>query len=293
MNSFQNILALVQPRSKDLTAIKKSIILAQSSNANLTLLSFNNEMSPYQKWLKKGNVTQSNNTDCIENLMNFAREKKVKINHLVFNGIKQSKALKEQLFENCYDLVMTEHEHEDEKLWPFDANEYSQLLNVSTIPTMFVRNKEWLHEGHVIAAIETEESTLQHQEFNQEIIERTRYIAELLHSDIHLLNCYLESCLLSFDPLEDKEKKSEFILHCEHLAEIAEKNHLNKPSLHIEQGLVDDLIPKQAKEINADIVVLGCGEHKGLLSKIQGHTIDYVLNKLDCDLLSLKPPPLH
>jgi nucleotide-binding universal stress UspA family protein len=293
MNSFQNILALVQSKTKDLTAIKKSIILAKSSGADLTLLSFNHTMTLYQRWLKGRDNTEENDYSCIDNLMNFALENEVKVNHLVFNGRKQEEVLKEQLFETNFDLVVTEHKHEYEKLWPFDAYEYTKLLNVSKVPTMFVRNKKWLNEGHVIAAIETEELTVKHQQFNQEIIERTRYVAQLLQSDIHLLNCYLESCLLSFNKLDGEDNKSEFIIHLEHLTQLAEQHHLNKQNLHIEQGLVDDLIPKEAMKINADIVVLGCGEHKGLLSKIQGHTVDYVLNNLDCDLLSLKADTFH
>ena len=43
-----------------------------------------------------------------------------------------------------------------------------------------------------------------------------------------------------------------------------------------------------ANKYNANVVVMGYGEHQGWLSRIKGHTLDYVLNNLSCDLLALK-----
>lgn len=195
--------------------------------------------------------------------------------------------------QNKCDLVVSECQYKDGSLWSFDSHENSSLLYASNIPTMFVKNKEWHNKGQIIAAIETEEETLLHQKLNREIVDSSCYVAQLLEGDIHLLNCYLESCLMSFPTIDEQPEKSEFSNHLEHLTLLAENHHLNKDNLHIEQGLVDDLLPQQASIIDADIVVLGCGEHKGILSTIQGHTVDFVLNKLDCDLLALKPGEIH
>ena len=187
-------------------------------------------------------------------------------------------------------MVVANHEKEASQHWLFNKSEHSHLLNVSDTSILFVGQHRWLNNGNILAAIETEENTLTHKTFNDEIIAKSNDFAKLLMSDIHLFNCYLESCSVSF---RHETPISEFQNHLKHLTSLVKPYHFEDRYLHVEEGLADDIIPYQANKYNANVVVMGCGEHRGVLSKIKGHTIDYVLENLECDLLALKQSSVH
>ena len=109
-------------------------------------------------------------------------------------------------------------------------------------------------------------------------------------SNIHLFNCYLENCSISF---EETLPTIELARHLDNLTELVKAYHFEDKYLHVEEGFADDVIPTQAHKFDTNIVVVGCGEHKGWLSKIKGHTVDYVLDNLECDLLALKQSSVH
>jgi nucleotide-binding universal stress UspA family protein len=293
MNNFSNILALTQPRASNLMAIKKSIILAKKNQAHLTVLSTKKKYSPYHQFFNKTEKNNFNNEQQILELVNFAKREGISTHYKVREERDQLTALKNQLKTNEYDLVVADHQQEETHLWPFHKAEDSNLLNASDTSILFVGRHKWQSHGNVLAAIETEENTLVHNKFNNEIIVKTRDLAKLLTSNIHLFNCYFDSCSVSFKEMEFSKKNEEFTHHLEHLTRLAKGYQLEDKCLHVEEGLADDVIPYQAHKFNANVVVMGCGEHKGWLANIKGHTIDYVLDKLNCDLLALKYNQIH
>jgi len=290
MNSFSNILTLADARASDLTSIKKSIILAKKNNSHVTVLSTKRKTPIYQKWLNKTEDNFVDHNGDIKKLVSLAKGEGVAINYKIREEKDQFTALTKQLKTNNYDLVIAEYHKEVSKLWSFESAEYTNLLKASDTSILFVGNHQWQNNGSVLAAIETEESTLNHLMFNDEIIGKSNDLANLLMSNIHLFNCYLKSCSISFS---ETLPSPEFTQHLEHLTNLAKAYHFDDKNLHIEEGLADDVIPAQAQKLNANVVVIGCGEHTGLLSKIKGHTLDYVLDNLNCDLLALKQSKLH
>jgi nucleotide-binding universal stress UspA family protein len=290
MSSFSNILTLAESRTSDLVSIKKSIILAKKSQGHVTVLSTRNKPSSYHRWLNKTENNICYNNEKIEKLVSIAKREGVAIDYEMREEKDQFTAIKRQLENNQYDLIVSEHRKEEPKLWSFDSAEYSRLMNVSDTSVLFVGDHQWRDNGNILAAIETEENTINHHTFNDEIIVQSNIIAKLLMSNIHLFNCYLENCSISFS---EDIPTLEFAQHLEHLTSLVKAHHLEDKYLHVEEGLADDVIPTQANKFDANVVVIGCGEHKGWLSKIKGHTVDYVLENLECDLLALKQSIVH
>jgi len=290
MSSFSNILTLAEAKTNDLISIKKSIVLAKKSNGHVTVLSTRQKPSSYHRWINNTKYNNCENSEQIERLVNFAKQQGVAIDYEIREEKSQFAALKRQLENDQYDLIVAEHRKEAPKLWPFDGAEYSKLLNVSDTSVLFVGEHRWRDNGNILAAIETEENTLNHLTFNDEIIVKANVLAKLLMSNIHLFNCYLENCSVSFT---EDVPTMEFAHHLDHLTSLVKTYHLEDKYLHVEEGLADDVIPIQAQKFDANVVVIGCGEHKGWLSKIKGHTVDYVLDNLECDLLALKQTVVH
>ncbi len=49
------------------------------------------------------------------------------------------------------------------------------------------------------------------------------------------------------------------------------------------------MIPEVAKEIEAELVILGTVGRTGLSAALLGNTAEHVISKLSCNLLAIKP----
>ena len=63
-----------------------------------------------------------------------------------------------------------------------------------------------------------------------------------------------------------------------------------KPETHLLKGYAGEDIPVLAREIKADLVVMGTIARTGISGFIMGNTAETILNRLDCSVLAIKPP---
>lgn len=62
-----------------------------------------------------------------------------------------------------------------------------------------------------------------------------------------------------------------------------------KPQIHLLKGYPHKEIPVLAKEIRADLVVMGTVARTGISGFFMGNTAETILNQLDCSVLAVKP----
>ena len=77
--------------------------------------------------------------------------------------------------------------------------------------------------------------------------------------------------------------------HVDVMKEYASKYHLSDEFLHVEEGLPEDVIEKVAQQIDAELVILGTVGRTGISAVLIGNTAEHVIDRLNCDLLALKP----
>jgi len=63
-----------------------------------------------------------------------------------------------------------------------------------------------------------------------------------------------------------------------------------KPETHLLKGYAGEDIPVLAREVKADLVVMGTIARTGISGFIMGNTAETILNRLDCSVLAIKPP---
>lgn len=61
------------------------------------------------------------------------------------------------------------------------------------------------------------------------------------------------------------------------------------PQTHLIKGSTRKEVPAFAKEIKADLVVMGTVARTGIPGFIMGNTAETILNQLDCSVLAIKP----
>ncbi len=63
------------------------------------------------------------------------------------------------------------------------------MLAITDISIMLVNKRKWQRQGQLLTAIETEELSTKHQQFNHELLEMSGEIAQILDCKMHLVNC--------------------------------------------------------------------------------------------------------
>ena len=66
-------------------------------------------------------------------------------------------------------------------------------------------------------------------------------------------------------------------------------NYLS-PQFHLRQGPAPRVIPEMAKQLRADLVVMGTLGRTGISGLIIGNTAEAILDQLTCSVLAVKPP---
>ena len=63
-----------------------------------------------------------------------------------------------------------------------------------------------------------------------------------------------------------------------------------KPRTHLVKGSARKEIPVLAKQLAADVIVMGTVARTGIPGFIMGNTAETILNQIDCSVLAIKPP---
>ncbi len=70
---------------------------------------------------------------------------------------------------------------------------------------------------------------------------------------------------------------------------LRQKHGLDESQTIVQQGLPEDVIPEAAKTLDAAMVILGTTGRTGLSAVFIGNTAEQVIDKINCDVLALKP----
>ena len=77
--------------------------------------------------------------------------------------------------------------------------------------------------------------------------------------------------------------------HLMSMKALRQKHGMNEEQTVVGQGLPEDVIPEAVQNLNASMVILGTTGRTGLSAVFIGNTAEHVIDKIDCDVLALKP----
>jgi len=292
MEPYKNILAVINREGNYKNTFLKSMYLSKQSGAKLTLLDIHHKPGLFSKQPAKLSAN-------LKNHLSYKSEDEeldelgiiLKKNNVNFEIKQQSsrqdyKGILQTLNQDEYDLMVKDKATKHYTHFGFKPSDDWHLLRDSSVPVMLVTQNKWHAAGHILSAIETESRENSHLKVNQDILEHTYCLSELLKSDVHLLNCFLgESMSMA---IESKPVINQKRLHLQHLASLSENQQYSTPTLHVCEGLPEYGISELAEKYHANMVVLGTSEHASFINNVTGHTSEYIIDKLDCDVLTIK-----
>ncbi|GIU11924.1 MULTISPECIES: universal stress protein [unclassified Shewanella] len=291
MIAYHHTLTVIDNDSPAQFALQKALQLAKKTKSKVTALKIEH---PYENLLARLGLIPNNALDpmlFVKKLLAKYQRQGVEIEIKNIEKTKDHIALIKEAKAADYDLIVINNRHRNAILNEFIQSCEAHLLRDCELPIMIVGNKSWQKKGHILTALETSDSDLEHSKLNQCLLDDSQQLATLLDNDIHLVNCYqAENWSMSVERkknlITDEEQKMQ---HWSRLLSSAKDYHLTDDHLHLEQGLPDHVIPSVANQCDANLLVIGAGEHHGLISDLKGHTSSAITDEIKCDILAIKP----
>ena len=159
--------------------------------------------------------------------------------------------------------------YEDEEGNRVLTDETWKLLRSSKINVSLIHPRKTDREERqvVLAAVKS-----QSEEFDtrtKKTIKEAKALAKLYGAELHIVNAYQDQ-----DNFPDRAK----------LLRMAGVPNTN---VHVEMGLISDVLPKVAKKVKADVVLISPLQKTGMIASLRGSTITRIMRNIPCDVMAV------
>lgn len=302
MLKYRNILVYIDPTQEQQPALQRAIEIAEKEeSAKITLFlccyDLTYEMTSLSS-MEERQAMQSlvirDNQEWLDELAAPYVEKGHKISCQVHWHNRPFQAAIQVILREGYDLLIkSTHPHSKLSAILFTPTDWN-LLRKCPVPLLLVKSESWPEDGNILCAVDCKSvQDEEHHDLNESILTEANDIAAMIKSNIHMVNAYpsppmnIMMELPEFDPIHYEDGLKKF--HQEALNNYATQYQVDIANTHLHQGLPEDVISDVAEQIQAELVILGTVGRTGLGATLLGHTAEQVIDKLNCDLLALKP----
>jgi len=143
------------------------------------------------------------------------------------------------------------------------------LMRECLCPVLLIKDSAPRKNTRVLSAIDICARKESYERLNQNVIEFSKQILNKRDAEVHFINAFQD-----FKGIPDRQ---ELIRNC----------GIDSDRIHIKLGDPDKVIVDQARKLDASLVVVGNSARTGLSAALMGNTVEKVLDKLDCDVLSV------
>lgn len=172
------------------------------------------------------------------------------------------------------------------------------LIRECPAPLWLVRAMSWPEKPTVAAFVDPLHENDKPAELDHRILREASFLAERLGGAAHAVHCYDPGPITTIAaavgapgvprPLESTTNEIQAD-HASRTAELAASHGIARDRVHLHCGPVVAGIPAAARQLNADLAVMGAVARSRLQQAFLGGTAEQVLDRLQCDVLVLKP----
>lgn len=302
---FKNILVILNPDNKKQYALARAVRLVNEQQNEdsvkittfMTVYDLSYEMSTLLSVEERENMHRGvieQHQKMIKPYLEKYATPNIEFHSTVVWHNNEAEAIAKEVEKNGYDLVV-KYTQEEESITsliftPIDW----QLLRKCPIPVMIVRDGDWKHQRRILVAVNVSDSEEQHNILNEELVSLGIDLADILErGNVHLVTAYpptpinMAIDLPEFNTADySNGTREQYLLN---MKALRQKFNINEDHTHVREGFPEDVIPKVAEELEAEMVVLGTIGRTGLSAAFLGNTAEHVISKLSCNLLAIKP----
>jgi len=300
MEKHKKILVVIDPTTEYQKALERAITLAKHAKANitafLTIFDFSYEMTTMLSSDERESMRKSVINDrksWVDGLINAVDSTGIQIDCKVVWHNRPFESVIEEVINDGFDLVIKgTHQHDKLKSVIFTPTDW-HILRKCPCPVLLVKDHEWPDDGNIIAAVNVGSDDSEHQSLNKRITEEAINISKLMKANTHLVNSYPGTPVnIAIEiPEFNSAEYNETMLnnHQEAMVKHAIDFDIPVEQTHVKEGLPEDVIERLSTELDAELVILGTIGRTGLSAAFIGNTAEHVIDRLNCDVLALKP----
>ena len=313
MKRFKNILYVNETDADQTSAMTRAVSLAKNNNADLTVIDVIPDAvisaaaglpldGPSARVIK-AEVTENRRRIMTSLIRPFHQGINIRLQ--VTTGRRFLEVIR-MVLSDAFDLVIKPAEDPDWMNRLFGSDDM-HLLQKCPCPVWLIKPSEKAGYRSVLAAVDIDptDPVPSPHDLNQTILELAGSIALSSRASLHLVHAWDPSAEQTF--LRQKGISNESIdtyvrnkqaVHQKGLSALgdvlkkwmtANTRETIDPQLHLIQGPAGKMIPRLAKDLSADLVVMGTIARTGISGLIIGNTAEAVFHQLMCSLLAVKP----
>ncbi|CAH0539867.1 universal stress protein UspE [Vibrio marisflavi] len=302
MSIYNNILVVADINHDEQPALARAMQLASKSQSRshitffLSIYDFSYDMTSMlsideRDAMRRGVIHQREQwmTKISEDYTNDSVDFEVKV---VWHN-RPYEAIIAQVFSGNHDIIIKgTRKHDVLESVIFTPTDW-HLLRKSPTPVLLVKNQHWPENSSVLAAVHVASESEAHIGLNDRMVELLQDISTRLEAKPYLVNSYpvtpanITIELPEFDPTTYTDAVRAH--HLMSMKALRQKHSMDEEQTVVGQGLPEDVIPEAVNDLNAAMVILGTTGRTGLSAVFIGNTAEHVIDKIDCDVLALKP----
>lgn len=310
MQKFSNALVIVDTNRTGTSALQKAASIARNGEVELTIASVLEEI-PSERQMRSLRVSSEKIQDIVKALemerltdrINESEEHVGSCAKQVLLGRAAPEIIR-QVLRGKHDLLVKDVEIPDEMQDVFLGSTDMHLLRKCPCPVLI----SWpgrVRFNRVLACVDYDPGNAQNEALNRKIIEIASSLASKDAGEVHVLHAiepFGEKILRAvnvvndetdFEELSDAEKSTRGdwleALLAESTGADADQKTAPGYTQHLIKGLARDVVLAKARELNADLIVLGTLSRTGIPGYFIGNTSENILNQVRCSVLTLKP----
>jgi universal stress protein E len=299
--NFQKILAVIDSNIEQQKSLARAIEISQKTGASitafLTIYDFSYEMTTMLSMDERETMRQAvvdDRTEWLASLINadFASSQCTIDIKVVWHN-RPYESIIYEVIDKGYDLIVKgTQQHSILQSVIFTPTDW-HIMRKAPVPVLLVKEHDWPIGGKILAALNLGADIDEHKSLNQQITHHALQFASLLKSELHLVNAYpgtpsnIVIEIPEFDPTHYNQTIRQH--HVDAMEALAQQHNISLQHCHVEEGLPEDVIPKYELQLDAELVVLGTVGRQGISAALIGNTAEHVIDKLNCDVLAIKP----
>jgi universal stress protein E len=192
------------------------------------------------------------------------------------------------------DLVIKRISAQTSNINPFAMPVDRHLLRYCKAPLLLVRDSHWM-KTPILAAIDPNTADKEHIALNHTILDYAKMLAHVTETQLHSVNTFETPSMgpymdVGWANIDFESIKVDFSnAHKNKMQTLLKEHDLLNNHFHVIEGPAEIAIPNLAKEMDAQLLILGTVGRTGISGAFIGNTAEHVLAHMSCDILTLKP----
>jgi nucleotide-binding universal stress UspA family protein len=299
MERFKSILLVINSQIKNPTALSCAFSLAKNNSAKLRVVDVVKETSSYQpilpasaKNINLHDMLVQEKRAHLESILKPFEKEGVETSIKILAGIPFLEIIHEVIRKD-HDLVVMTPEGQSEFRDMLFGTTSMHMMRKCPCPVWAIKPASDVPFPRILAAVNFEQENRENVSLNRKIIEMSTSLANMQKSELHLAHVWDFPIRSTMIPKHVRDNLAEEVKNERKLwlEEFLNKYgpDLTKVQVHMIKGEAGTQIPRLAKEIDVDLIVMGTVSRTGIPGLLIGNTAEKILYRVDCSVLAIKP----